>query len=220
MAIDRDKLLDGTYDREAQAAGVVPVMSNAERDASRRALLARLEPGQDLWVFAYGSLIWNPQIHCAEQRPCRVHGYRRAFCMWSPYSRGTPEHPGLMLALARGGSCTGIALRIPVERIEEETRVLWAREMFSGIYRPGWVRLRSDRDCFDAITFLANADSRFHGGDLPFEDQVRILATAAGSSGPNFDYLHLLAETLDRHALSDRIMRRLHRQVRAFRHRV
>ena len=211
--IERAKLLDGTYAREARAAGIVRVMSDEAREASRRTLLDQHRPNQDLWIFAYGSLIWNPQFHYREALPCRAYGYRRAFCMWSPYSQGTPEQPGLMLALERGGCCNGIALRIAAEQVEEETRVIWAREMFSGIYAPAWVSLQAETGPFRAITFLSNTESQLYGGNLTLEEQARVLATAAGSSGPNVDYLRRLAETLDRLGIADRVMRRLHSLV-------
>lgn len=213
MAIDRQKLLDGSYDREAQGNTIVRVLTREERDASRYGLLERLTPGEDLWVFGYGSLLWNPEFHYVESQLGLVHGYRRSFCMWSPYSRGTPENPGLMLALEQGGSCTGMAFRVAAEKVDEETAVLWAREMYSGIYAPRWVRMRGDDGPVAAVTFVANKTCRFYAGSLAEEEQARILASAEGQTGPNVDYLRFLAKSLGEFGLSDRRMARLHSRV-------
>ena len=213
MVIDRQKLLDGSYDREAQENEIVRVLTREEREASRRPILDRLGPGEDLWVFAYGSLIWNPQMFVAEHRPARVHGYRRAFCMWSPYSRGTPERPGLMLALDQGGCCTGLAYRIEASKVEEETEVLWAREMFSGIYEPRWVRVRTESGQVDAVTFVANRASHFYAGALDHEAQAVVLARAVGQTGPNIDYLRFLVQSLDERGLTCTFVEALHRRV-------
>ena len=216
MTIDRQKLFDGTHDREAQENGIVRVLTREERDASRYGLLERLEPGADLWVFGYGSLLWNTEFHYVESRLGVVHGYRRSFCMWSPYSRGTPKEPGLMLALEQGGCCTGMAFRIAAEKVEEETAVLWAREMYSGIYAPRWVRMRCNSGPLAAVTFVADRSCRFYAGALAEEEQARVLATAVGQTGPNVEYLRFLSKSLGDFGLNDRRMARLHAMVEQF----
>ena len=89
---------------DARKAGYDFFLTAEEREASLKEALARYAPGDEAWIFAYGSLMWNPAIEFAEQQPCLVEGWRRSFCFWLPIGRGTPELPGLMLALERGGS--------------------------------------------------------------------------------------------------------------------
>src|SRR3990167_2028676 len=96
-------------------------------------------PRPDLWVFGYASLVWRPEFDAAEQRLARVHGHHRSLQMWSRVNRGTPERPGLVFALMAGGSCSGLALRVPHERVEALMPTLWAREMPNPVYDPKWL---------------------------------------------------------------------------------
>ena len=86
---------------------------------NRKNLLRHLAPGKDLWVFGYGSLIWNPAFNFAEKRPAKIYGFHRSFCLHLTIGRGSPEAPGLMLALDRGGSCNGMTFRIPAKEVDE-----------------------------------------------------------------------------------------------------
>src|SRR5229473_1257029 len=104
------------------------------------ALRAGTEP---VWVFAYGSLMWNPEIAFAEARPGFLHGYHRSFCLYSRDYRGTPERPGLVLGLDRGGSCCGIVYRLPPGRVGETLDRIWAREMTGQVYRMRRVAVRA-----------------------------------------------------------------------------
>ena len=90
----------------------------------------------DLWIFGYGSLMWRPGFDYVERLPVRLHGYHRAFCVWSHRYRGTPERPGLVLGLDRGGSCLGIAYRIAPEKQDTVLAYLHEREMITGVYIP------------------------------------------------------------------------------------
>ena len=98
--------------RDARNAGYDFFLSAEEREASLSQALTRYAPGEEAWVFAYGSLMWNPAIEFAERSIARIEGWRRSFCFWMPMGRGTPELPGLMLALEQGGACEGIAYRV------------------------------------------------------------------------------------------------------------
>src|SRR6185312_4421554 len=89
--------------RDAHQAGYDFFLTAEQREASLTETLARYAPGEDAWVFGYGSLMWNPVIEFAEQQPGQLEDWRRSFCFWMPMGRGTPELPGLMLALERGG---------------------------------------------------------------------------------------------------------------------
>src|SRR5689334_23181773 len=120
MKMTRESLADGSF--QAAAAKIDPnagFLTNDERAASLGALLGERMGRQDIWIFAYGSLIWNPLIHFVEQRGARLHGWHRRFCLWTAAGRGTPERPGLFLSLERGGSCRGVAFRIAAEAPDE-----------------------------------------------------------------------------------------------------
>ena len=121
-------------------------------------------------MFAYGSLMWNPALEFAEAQPCQVEGWRRSFCFWMPLGRGTPELPGLMLALERGGECEGIAYRLAPDQVQSELAILWNREMLAGVYQPRWVptTLRDGRTV-TAVTFVVDTAHCQYCGDLPIE---------------------------------------------------
>ena len=121
--------------QDARKAGYDFFLSAEERAASLERALTRYAPGEEAWVFAYGSLMWNPALEFAEQQPCQVDGWRRSFCFWMPMGRGTPELPGLMLALEQGGACEGIAYRLAPQQVESELGLLWNREMLAGTYQ-------------------------------------------------------------------------------------
>ncbi len=175
---------------DAHKAGYDFFLTAAQREASLNEALARHTPGDEAWVFAYGSLMWNPAIEYAEQQACLVEGWRRSFCFWLPMGRGTPELPGLMLALERGGSCEGIAYRLAPEHVRSELGLLWNREMLAGVYKPYWVpaKLRDGRTV-PAVTFEVDPGHCQYCGDLPMERAAHHIAFAEGRRGACRDYL-------------------------------
>jgi glutathione-specific gamma-glutamylcyclotransferase len=198
----------------AARLGNYPMLSPEEREASRQSFLAAIAPGTDTWIFGYGSLMWNPAIHVAETRPGMVHGYHRWFSLTMMMGRGSPECPGLMLVLDRGGSCRGLVHRIAADAVDSELRILWMREMLGGAYRPRWVTVRTKAGAVRAITFVAN---RFHPrycGKLPDDAVVDRIARAAGTLGTNRYYLFKLVEHLDSLGIADGPMHELARRVR------
>ena len=118
------------------------LLSDAEIEADLDATLASHPPGEDVWLFGYGSLMWNPAIEFAERRAGAVHGWHRRFCLWLHMGRGSPDNPGLMLALERGGRCAGMLFRIPAADARDELLLAWRRELFTGAYRSRWVTVR------------------------------------------------------------------------------
>jgi len=191
--LKREELSDERIEQivqEARAAGYDFFLSADERAASLSEALARYAPGDEAWIFAYGSLMWNPALDYAESSPCRVEGWHRAFCFWMPMGRGTPDLPGLMLALERGGACEGIAYRLAPDQVESELAILWNREMLAGIYRPQWVptKLRDGRTV-TAVTFEVDSEHCQYCGDLAIEKQAHHMAFAEGRRGTSRDYL-------------------------------
>jgi cation transport protein ChaC len=175
---------------EARKAGYDFFLSSEQREARLKQAMHRYRPGEEVWVFAYGSLMWNPAIEFAEAQPSRVDGWRRSFCFWLPMGRGTPELPGLMLALERGGACEGIAYRLSPEQVESELALLWNREMLAGVYQAQWVptQLRDGRTV-TAVTFVIDTAHCQYCGDLPIERKAHHIAFAEGRRGACRDYL-------------------------------
>jgi cation transport protein ChaC len=118
-----------------------------------------------------------------------VHGYHRSFCLWSRINRGTPEKPGLVLGLDRGGRCNGIVYRIPERVAEDELRLLWRREMLLGSYSPRWTVVTHGPRTFRALAFVVNRDRSGYAGRLPAEQVVERLVHARGTIGTGLDYL-------------------------------
>ncbi|MEJ2176349.1 MAG: gamma-glutamylcyclotransferase [bacterium] len=142
--IDREFLRSGGLSRalgEAAREGQLRLTTPAERLRVRKALLTEAaRHGPQLWVFAYGSLMWNPAFHHAEAQAATVHGYHRRFCLQVVIGRGSRRNPGLLLGLEPGGSCRGVAFRIAPRKAAEELDIILAREMVAEGYKPVWVR--------------------------------------------------------------------------------
>jgi len=170
----------------------------------------------DFWLFAYGSLIWDPGFPYEEARPAKLMGFHRAFCLYSTRYRGTPEKPGLVLGLDKGGSCRGIAYRVANEHRETTMAYLWDREMLNRSYHcmDLSITLQDGREVV-ARTFVIDRDGQSYAGKLPLEDAARIIRDAHGVRGPNAAYLANTVEHLERLGLHDRRLAALLAAVRA-----
>lgn len=145
-----------------------------------------------LWVFGYGSLIWQPDFPVAESRVARVSGWRRSFCMWSIHHRGSPAAPGLVLALDRvaGGHCDGLALRVEPGQEAPVLAALRERELISSAYLERRLPARfADGGGADTVAYVIDPDHVQYARDLDLAEQARIIAAAQGGRGPNRDYL-------------------------------
>lgn len=200
----------------AQAGLGYTFLSQDEREANRAAFLSQHPAGSDLWLFGYGSLMWNPAIETAGLRAARIDGFQRSFSLTLAFGRGTPQAPGLMLVVVEGGSCAGVAWRIPADKVASETHVLWMREMLSGAYRPVWLDLDfGDGTRARGFTFAAQPGHPRLENSLDFETTAQRIARAAGDRGTNRDYLFQCAGALERHGLQDDLIARLDARVRA-----
>lgn len=168
-----------------------------------------------LWLFAYGSLIWKREFAVAESRPARVAGWHRHFRMRSRVNRGSPEQPGLVLGLSRGGSCRGMAYRLPPDEAETTLRALWLREMPTGSYSPRWLHCQTPAGALRALAFTLDSGSPALLPHLSDEALLHILRHASGRYGRTLDYLVQSATALREHGIPDR---ELERQVRLARH--
>jgi glutathione-specific gamma-glutamylcyclotransferase len=214
--LTRESILAGLIDekvREAERQGLVDFVPVEQRKRSRRAMLDALG-GDEVWLFGYGSLIWNPCIHYAQRESALLYGYHRDFCLSMLTGRGTPDRPGLMLALKPGGACRGVAFRIEHAHAEQELEVVWNREMVSGAYVPRVVVINTPVGRRRAVTFVANRRYRHYRPDLGAEESAAVIADAHGWLGRCSDYLRSLVEHLERMGVADRAMRRLWARVR------
>jgi|SRR5579871_4821183 len=202
MSLTRDALEQGFMRKMWHATGQGPTHTDEELMAAADAMLRRAGPG-DPWVFAYGSLIWNPLIHHVERRCATLRGYHRRFCLWSTASRGTPERPGLVLGLEYGGCCRGVALRIDRQIAREEFRLLWQREMLAGAYAPRWVPVKTARGEVRALTFVINRRHGQYAGRLTVEQIVEVMNSARGIIGSSREYLRQTVEGLKQHGIHD-----------------
>ncbi|MEM1400980.1 MAG: gamma-glutamylcyclotransferase [Pseudomonadota bacterium] len=168
----------------------------------------------DLWVFGYGSLMWRPEFDFLEQRHAQLYGLHRRFCILSHRYRGTEENPGLVLGLAPGGSCHGVVFRIARARAREILIPLWDREMVTGVYRPGYRRVKAGAGWVSACCFVADPKHHQFCGNLDFEAEAKAIVAASGSMGPNADYLFNTIEHLAEIGIHDRALSRLGRRVR------
>lgn len=196
VRITRAGLADGSLLAEIRARrlpGMV-IRSDEEIAASLEQTLASHDPASDVWVFGYGSLMWNPAFDHAEQRVGVVRGWHRRFCLWLEMGRGSPDNPGLMLALDRGGTCRGVAFRIPAQQARSELLLVWRREMLGTVYHARWVQVRTVGGTVPAITFVANRAHPRYAGKLGDAKAAAHIATATGSLGSCVSYLR---NTLD-----------------------
>jgi cation transport protein ChaC len=153
----------------------------------------------DMWVFGYGSLIWNPEFPVAEQVIARATGWHRSFCMRSIHHRGTEEAPGLVLALDADAAahCDGVAFRVTPGAEETTLQALRDRELISSAYLERWLPVDlSDGRQVQALVFVIDPDHVQYCGGLPLEEQARIIAHAVGGRGANRDYLFSTAHHL------------------------
>ena len=168
-----------------------------------------------VWIFAYGSLMWNPEMRFAERLPARIHGYHRAFCLYSPEYRGTREKPGLVLGLDRGGSCRGIAYRLPESSLAAEIDLIWTREMTGFVYHMTPLGIATARGPVRGYAFTVRRDSRDYAGQLPDEAAARIIAASKGDRGTGRDYLANTARHLEELGIAGGVLHRIEKLVLA-----
>ncbi|HTM78184.1 MAG TPA: gamma-glutamylcyclotransferase [Devosia sp.] len=186
-----------------------PGMARATHE-DHLATIARLMAGEpdpgEVWIFAYGSLIWNPACDFVEMRTGVVRGWHRSFCLgWSNRHRGSDKTPGLMLALDQGGACKGALYRIPPDRLEDNLVKLFEREMGwrPSAFPPRWVSVRSGERTIRALTFCIDRHSGHYVSGLSVEQIADVLATATGTRGSMAEYLFATVRHLEELGIHD-----------------
>ena len=189
----------------------LPLLNHSMRDADQMLERALVQWGgdEDLWIFGYGSLIWRPEFDFSERRSAHVHGWHRALKMWSTINRGTPQVPGLVFGMLSGGSCQGMAFRIPRNQGDTVMRKLWLREMPNAVYDPRWLPCRTPHGTVKALAFTLSRQSPHHTGELAPDEYRRIFSEAQGIYGTTLDYAQATFDELQRLGIDDKALKRL-----------
>ena len=189
-------------------------------DADYRGAVADMQAGlpseEAVWVFAYGSLIWKPAFEFVESRAALAHGWHRAFCLgWDRFFRGSPDRPGLMLALDRGGQCKGVAYRLPPDAVEANLDRLARREMLLIPYPfpPRWIAVKTEQGPLRALTFTMVRKTEFYVGGLSNDAVADVLASAVGRAGSMAEYLFSTVSHLEALDIHDRHLWQLQEMV-------
>lgn len=202
---DRQSLRSGSYLRHFDHLPPEAVWSAARIEASLERFLAQRPPGSDeTWLFAYGSLIWNPMLAFDDRVAATLAGWHRSFCMRMTAGRATPCTPGRMLSLEPGGEVHGIALRLAADQWRDELADLWVREMVTGAYVPFWLPLTlHDGRRRDAVVFTVNPHEDHWEAESRPHHIAPLIQAASGSFGSNADYVHRLQSALAAEGLDD-----------------
>ena len=169
----------------------------------------------DVWLFAYGSLIWKADFPVQERRLATVRGYHRSLCLWSRVNRGTPASPGLVFGLNRGGSCRGVVLRVAGADVEEIFPPLWDREMMTGAYLPRWLHCHTPLGPVDALAFVIDRNGSGYAGGLAEAEVLAAIRRAHGRYGACVDYVLDTARALRDHGIHDQRLDQLARRLAA-----
>ena len=209
------------WDERARQRGFPPEwrLSDEQLEATRRALLGDLIAAQhDIWIYGYGSLMWDPGFHFSEVRLAHLHGYQRRFTYWTRIARGTRERPALMLTLEKQSddTCcsTGLAFRISAESADVESAMLWRREMLRNGYCPTLLPVNTPQGPLQALVFACNPAHDDYAGEMPLHETAAIIAVATGAIGSNREYLEQMAAQLQTLQIADPYVEQLLQRVR------
>lgn len=190
-------------------------LTEAEFDQIADELLAGHPVGEDVWLFAYGSLIWKPEVSHVEERLATAKGWQRSFCIRIKRWRGTPEIPGLMMALDRGDECRGVILRLAGATVAESMRKLVRRELSAKppSQLPRWITVETDQGPVQAIAIVSNPDGPVYVGNLSIDLVADTLSRASGHWGSGAEYLLNTITHLEKFGIHDSYLWRLQELV-------
>lgn len=177
-------------------------MTDEQRESNRQETL-RGRLNDDLWVIGCGSLTWDPSFLFNEVRFATVTGFRRRFCLYSILGRGSREKPGLMVAFDPGDQAQSAAFRIARDDIDNETKIIWRREMLVGVYQPRFVSVRTAQGEIEALAFVANPKSPVYRPRVDADEAANLVANGEGFYGTCFEYVENLARQLSVFGIND-----------------
>jgi cation transport protein ChaC len=173
-------------------------------------MLGQMDNPDDLWVFGYGSLMWRPGFPYIERRHAHLYGYHRSLCIFSHVHRGTPDNPGLVLGLDRGGRCHGVAFRVAAQEIEATIRYLREREQATAVYLERRLPVRiGDGEIVNALAYVADRKHAQYAGRLSFDEVLKLVRQGRGMSGANPDYVRSTHEHLLGMGIVDPVLERI-----------
>lgn len=190
-------------------ADSIRTMSSQELSASFQGMLKGKNLENGVWVFGYGSLMWNPDIKFAEKKTGLISGFHRRLCLKSTVYRGTDDYHGLVFGLDHGDSCQGLVFRITQEHLATELHKVWEREMFAETYIPTWVSVQTKQQSVSAITFIINPEHEHYVPDLALEEIAQRVVRAKGKCGSCHDYVLNTVKCLHQLGLRDLILEQL-----------
>lgn len=194
------------------------LLSTEQRQKSLTEFLARQPEKQPVWVFGYGSLMWNPALDYSDVRPALLQGWQRGFCIRLIAGRATGCTPGRMLALKPGGQTRGLVFRLNEHSRAQELELLWKREMLTGCYCPRWQQVTLDNgEQITALVFTINTQHPLYEADESPEVIAPLIARAQGPLGPNADYLYSLVDSMADLGEQDEKLCHLANEVRKYR---
>lgn len=204
----------GVVNTTQSPSSLFRLLTDAERTASmQHTLRAGWDGAHDLWIFGYGSLVWRPEFEHQEARGATLRGYHRSLCLWSRVNRGTPEQPGLVFGLDRGGSCKGMVYRLAASAVPQVFPQLWQREMPSGAYLPRWLPCHTHQGPVRALAFVMDRRNVGYAGRLPEDQVLHIVRRGVGKYGHCVEYVAETARALRQHGIIDRRLEALVRQL-------
>ena len=180
---------------------------------SRRSLVPD-NTKNDVWLFGYGSLIWNPVIKPVKKLKVKSFGYRRRYCLKTHIGRGSKNFPGLVLGLENGGSVTGEALKVNNKKIYEELELVWRREMIMGAYVPKMITGHTKEGKINMIAFIINKNHENYIASLSEAETAYMISRAQGFLGTAIEYLDKTRESLQKLGLNDNYLERLHNRIK------
>lgn len=188
-SITRELIENGGLRQAYQRLTSVASWSDEQIDQSVDEVMSRIRPDAGIWIFGYGSLLWNPCFDVRDRRLATLYGRHRCLRLLSRFARGTDRAPGLLLTLAPGGSCAGLALRIGDDDPRRELTNLWRREMLTGSYRPRLMTVRTEPGPIAAIVFDGNLTPPYSCEPMSLADELTMIKRASGFGGSNADYV-------------------------------
>lgn len=216
--LTRENILNGDFLRAHEAILPAKLIWDEQRImASMLSMLQQRPKDKPVWVFAYGSLMWNPMLIVEELRRARLLGWQRRFSIRLISGRATPTRPGRMLSLEENGQTDGIIFRLSESDLKQELMLVWVREMITGLYQPKWLTVTLDNgDCVNAIVFVSDPQHPLYEFKSDIESVLPLIHHASGSIGSNADYVFQLERPLASWQINDGYIGDLAYSLRAY----